>query len=100
MKNYTGHKDRDSWAVFVDGSPLSTDRAQKIGRSDVAGFAWGYQGSGPNLLALAILADHFQDDFDSPRLYQLEFMRRVIARLPQDQPWTLSSVEIDVACGL
>ena len=62
------------------------------------GFAWGYGGSGPAQLSLAILADFFrgsdEGDDQALALYQ-EFKFAVIARLPQDQNFELQSEAID-----
>src|SRR5262245_49842647 len=52
------------------------------------GFEWGYEGSGPAQLALAILCDVLHDDERACRLYQT-FKRRVIAPLPQEGQWML-----------
>ena len=60
------------------------------------GFQWGYGGSGPAQLALAILADHLKDDDKAQRFYQA-FKFQVIARLPQGQGWTLTPHQIDEA---
>jgi hypothetical protein len=59
------------------------------------GFAWGYGGSGPSQLALAILADHFGDDEKALRSYQdFKFWR--IAPQKSDR-WKITSDEIDKA---
>jgi hypothetical protein len=52
------------------------------------GFAWGYQGSGPAQLALAILAHFFGPGREqlATRLHQ-PFKRAFVAQLPQDHPW-------------
>lgn len=47
------------------------------------GYEWGYEGSGPSQLALAICADVLDDDLKALRLYQL-FKRDVIAALPRE----------------
>ena len=64
------------------------------------GFQWGYGGSGPAQLALAILADHLadhlEDDIKALRLYQ-DFKSKVIAALPQGKPWQLTPQQIDAA---
>jgi hypothetical protein len=52
------------------------------------GFAWGYTGSGPAQLALAILAEVGQDDALAIDLHQ-GFKHDVIARLP-DATWSIS----------
>lgn len=54
------------------------------------GFNWGYLGSGPSQLALALLADALADDQRALRLY-LEFKFRVVARWPQGGRWTMSA---------
>ncbi len=46
------------------------------------GFAWGYLGSGPAQLALAILADYLRDDNTALAHYQA-FKEKVIGKLPQ-----------------
>jgi hypothetical protein len=56
------------------------------------GFQWGYGGSGPAQLALALLADATGDDDLAQRHYQ-EFKFRVIARLQADH-WQLTQAAI------
>jgi len=56
------------------------------------GFEWGYGGSGPAQLALALLADHLGDDEAAIRLHQ-DFKRTVVAKLPHRE-WTLTSDQI------
>jgi hypothetical protein len=53
------------------------------------GFEWGYGGSGPAQLALAILADALGDDERAVRLHQ-RFKFSVIGNLDRDVPWTIS----------
>jgi hypothetical protein len=57
------------------------------------GFEWGYGGSGPAQLALAILADALDDDARASKLHQ-EFKWNVIARLDRNQPWLLSRAAV------
>ncbi len=57
------------------------------------GFEWGYGGSGPAQLALAILADHCQDDEQALNFYQ-RFKWAVIAELSH-RSWTLTTEGID-----
>jgi hypothetical protein len=54
------------------------------------GFEWGYGGSGPAQLALAILADALEDDGRAQKLHQ-QFKWTVIAGLAQDAPWRMSA---------
>ena len=51
------------------------------------GFSWGYQGSGPAQLALAILCDAI-GPIEAVRWHQ-EFKRDHIARLAQSDAWTM-----------
>jgi hypothetical protein len=74
--------------------PLSPRR--DLRNHSPTGFQWGYGGSGPAQLALAILADHLGDDERALALYQ-EFKRSVIAKLPEGKKWELTPVEIDAA---
>jgi len=55
------------------------------------GFEWGYGGSGPAQLALAILA--FEYDERIAQYFYEEFKWEVISRLPKGE-WTLSSEQI------
>jgi hypothetical protein len=57
------------------------------------GFNWGYGGSGPAQLALAILSDYLENDEAALSLFQA-FKFRVIAGLPQEEGWTLTGEEI------
>jgi hypothetical protein len=57
------------------------------------GFEWGYGGSGPAQLALAILADALGDDKAALRLHQrYKFM--VIGALPRDKPWLITHKQV------
>ena len=57
------------------------------------GFEWGYSGSGPAQLALALLADHCGDDERALNWYH-RFKWAVIAELPHRE-WILTSEDID-----
>lgn len=49
----TGH--RESRRVFLDDRELTPEESQKVINHSPDGFNWGYGGSGPAQLALAIL---------------------------------------------
>jgi hypothetical protein len=53
------------------------------------GFEWGFGGSGPAQLALALLAHATGDDRLALRLHQ-NFKFKVIGRLDRDAEWMLS----------
>ena len=56
------------------------------------GFEWGYGGSGPSQLALAILADA-TDDETALKHYQT-FKRIAITDLPQHTPWIMPQKDV------
>jgi hypothetical protein len=56
------------------------------------GFEWGYGGSGPAQLALALLADALQDTTEALILHQ-RYKSRVVGCLPKPG-WTLTRTEI------
>ena len=101
-KTYVGTR-KDNWAetVTVNGQRLfdysDPDRSDN-------GFEWGYEGTGPSVLALSILCDHFgviptkdhraQQGADLPRRLALDFKQEVIATLPRDSGFTLTSDQI------
>lgn len=86
--------------VTVNGQPL---RAFNFGGADF--FEWGYDGTGPRMLALAILADYFGEtptinDYRSDqemarsRLKCVRYCQRflhIIATLDPASSWTISS---------
>lgn len=92
MKTYRGDRDRlGTCTVTVDGRPLPP--RLDVRNHSPTGFEWGYGGSGPAQLALAILCDHLGDDESAEGLYQA-FKRHVIAGLPEG-PWTLTTEDVD-----
>lgn len=58
-----------------------------------SGFQWGYGGSGPAQLALAILADFLRDDQEALQYYQ-NFKWNIIAQLPINTEFELSGQKI------
>lgn len=90
MKTYRGDR-IGGCVVTVDGRPLPP--RLDLRNHSPTGFEWGYGGSGPAQLALAILCDHLGDDDLAEGLYHA-FKRHVVAGLPQG-PWTLTTEDID-----
>lgn len=82
--------------VHDDGSSSPLDPRFDLANKSPSGFAWGYGGSGPGQLALAILADHLHDDERALRLYH-DFKWRVIGRLDQDAGWKLTRADVSAA---
>lgn len=94
MKIYEGARSNSNGAVvFVrfqhDGKPHSRtlDPRHDLRNHSPDGFEWGYSGSGPAQLALAICADVLQDDARAQAIYQ-QFKEREIATIKEDD-WTL-----------
>ncbi|MGH8022232.1 MAG: DUF6166 domain-containing protein [Limisphaerales bacterium] len=92
-KTYEGRRDESGVVVSVDGQQL-VERYDLRNHSPT-GFEWGYGGSGPAQLALALLADHLGNDQEALHLYQ-EFKFRVVAGLPREW-WKLTSQDIEKA---
>ena len=90
MKTYRGRRDAGKVDVTVDGEALDPRLDLRDLRAN--GFEWGYEGSGPSQLALAILADHAgpQAALGSYR----DFTRTIVAEIEGDE-WTLTSADID-----
>lgn len=74
-------------------SPLWLDLANK----SPTGFEWGYGGSGPSQIALALCADAFDDEMAALTIYQ-NFKFRILGNLPRDAPWTLTASEVRQHC--
>lgn len=86
------------WNVTVNGERLSPKPSQKLWNHSPDGFAWGYGGSGPAQLALAILFHHFNDKEFAVRHHQ-DFKWKVVAGWPQDAGWKLTGDEINALCA-
>jgi uncharacterized protein DUF6166 len=98
LKFYRGLRTEEGCIVTVDTVGDLTGRKLLNPRLDLrnhspTGFEWGYGGSGPAQLALAILADHLGADEEATDLYQ-RFKFRVIAGL-DGATWQLSSADIE-----
>lgn len=90
---YDGTRNPDgTTTVRVDGRSLEL-RARSYAPSTAA-FDWGEaEGGGANQLALAMLADHLDDEREARRLLR-GFVRSVLRYLPR-HGWTMDSVDID-----
>jgi hypothetical protein len=93
MKRYQGTREGSLPQVTVDGGALNP--RLDLWNHSPNGFEWGYCGSGPAQLALALLADHLGNDEEAVRLHQ-GFTRSVVSGLPH-RNWTLTSLEIQKA---
>ena len=89
------HGRRTGAGVLVTVNSVSLDPRRDLSDHSPDGFEWGYGGSGPAQLALAILADYLGNDNEALTLYQ-SFKWSVVAKLPQ-RGLRMSSRDIDQA---
>ena len=94
---YFGHRKDGSAKVFrrsrtgsATGAPLNPQ--YEVRRHSPTGLEWGYMGSGPAQLSLAILIDYLGNVEQAQDLYQ-DFKNAVVVELPYDE-WTLSNDEV------
>jgi hypothetical protein len=95
-KMYTGRRGPQGcvvWAIAGNGERKPLNPRQELRNHSPTGFEWGYCGSGPAQLALAILAEHLGNDDAALNLYQ-DFKWACIAQICGAN-WSLSSEEID-----
>jgi len=92
-KYYEGKRSNGVCFVTVDCHMLNP--RFDLRNPSPTGFEWGYRGSGPAQLALALLADWLGDDGQALDLYQA-FKFKTVASLPREG-WTLTGKEIDKA---
>jgi len=90
MKCYAGRREGHIVAVTVNGRVLNP--RHDLWNHSPTGFEWGYGGSGPAQLALALLADHLRNDEAAVTFHQ-DFKFEVLAKLPY-HGWTLTSEQI------
>ena len=86
-----GIRDGNEVEVSVGGRPLDWRASLKVAAHSPTGPEWGYRGSGPAQLALALLMD-MTDDATARRHYQ-QFNDEMIATLPK-AGWTIPCNEI------
>lgn len=80
-----------SGEVTVNGEPLNP--RFDLHNHSPDGFSWGYNGSGPAQLALAIVSDFLGNDCAALDVYQ-DFKREIVANLVQDQIWALTGEQL------
>src|SRR5579871_4672952 len=96
MKTYTGSRTDGGCTVVVTGDTVTRplDARLDLANHSPSGFEWGYGGSGPAQLALAILADVFgKRDERVMRLYQ-RFKFAYVAQLAQNEAWSITEQEV------
>jgi len=93
MAIYRGYRYQASGPLIAtkDGAVLSPAPSQQLYNHSPDGFQWGYEGSGPAQLALALLLDATGDPELSVRLHQ-DFKRDFVARW--DERWEITTEQI------
>lgn len=76
---YGNHNSRNVW---LNGEFLSPTKSQAVFNHSPDGFAWGYSGSGPAQLALAVLLEF--TDAETAQLLHQYFKTQFIETLPHD----------------
>lgn len=93
MATYKGKRltDGGPQPVYKDGAVLYPQPSQEAWNHSPDGFEWGYGGSGPAQLALALLLDVTGDRALSLRLHQTFKWERIAPLLDE---WQLTTEEI------
>jgi hypothetical protein len=95
VKRYVGRRTGHAVDVTVDGRPLNP--RLDLWNHSPTGFEWGYGGSGPAQLALALLADCLGDDDEAVSLHQ-DFKSAFVAGLPH-RGWTVAEEQVRTTVG-
>ena len=98
---YVGYRQRGR--AIVEKRPgeerLTPERSLELASHSPSGFEWGYGGSGPAQLALALLLD-YSDDEEVALAQYTEFKNEVVSQLEcvgRDGCWRLTGSDIDTA---
>lgn len=97
MIHYEGKRTPEGCEVtrVEDGEEAALPPRLDLWNHSPAGFNWGYGGSGPAQLSLALLADALGDDERASRLHQ-DFKWEVVSRLPRAE-WQLLPEDVQAA---
>lgn len=90
---YIGFRSSSRCVLYADKREVPPGRSQAVRNHSPDGFAWGYGGSGPAQLALALLLDAGLPEFVAVRLYQI-FKWAFVARWPQEANWYLTGADL------
>lgn len=80
--------------VWLNGKPLDPKKSQKIKNHSPDGFNWGYPGSGPAQLALAVMLELYSLKIAEAG-YQ-KFKWKYIATLPQGEAFSILFSDADI----
>jgi len=98
---YVGYRRRGH--AVVERQPgqeqVTPQKSLELANHSPSGFSWGYGGSGPAQLALALLLD-YTDDEDVALAHYTEFKNRVVSQLDcshLEGYWRLTGTDIENA---
>ena len=86
--------------VEHDGKWLNPEYSLRVVNHSPTGFCWGYNGSGPAQLALAILLEHFKGDQVRAKALYMDFKFAVISKLSMDSDFELTDEEVESAISV
>lgn len=86
----------DDGPHLVPGSARPLDPRHDLRNHSPDGFEWGYLGSGPAQLALALAADALDGDGESALLLYQKLKEALVAGLPP-KGWTLTEATLRMA---
>lgn len=115
-KTYAGEREDGEVSVTVTEAGVTKELdpapSQALRNHSPTGFEWGYGGSGPAQLSLAILLDHFRGALEgepsrfalatpeaSAQHYYQKFKFVVVGGLPKDK-WELTTNDIETKLHL
>ena len=91
---YYGTANDGNWSVLLNGKHFDHADSLKVSNHSPDGFAWGYGGSAPSQLALAILLHEIGNPDFIVHHYQ-QFKTDLIETVPQDDDFLLTSIDVD-----
>jgi len=99
MKTYIGTWTGSVNTVVVEerGNESALNPQFKIRNHSPDGFNWGYGGSGPAQLALAIMCDLYGDRLENHPVHYQNFKFAFVGKLPPEKSWVKTETEIKAA---
>jgi Family of unknown function (DUF6166) len=94
QKLYVGRRDKNGTAsvrvIEADGDSHTLRKRLDLANHSPTGFEWGYGGSGPAQLALALLADALETADSTALRFHQRFKRMCVAQMPREA-WSMTA---------
>lgn len=90
---YQGRRTADGCEVWAEARRLTPVLSQQVWNHSPDGFEWGYAGSGPAQLALALLLDTRLRVALATQLHQ-DFKFAFVAKWKQQESWALAGEDL------